>query len=710
MAKWCAVLLLVASSLAARDLRPEVEVRGRVNEIGLSPAGSLWVLSAVGDAYRSEDGGRSWAEAAVPSRKIDPEKEVFPGDHLDRITFFDARRAMISGYIGKGTDEIFRTDDGGATWTKVTLPDGLWVYDAQATSDGHAWIVGSEGEVLRSDDYGRTWRALARPFGESERTLSVWFTSTDTGVVSSLFDGTVAVTNDGGATWTPFTAANRELVVKPCGQEQPDLRITKVRMNADRVIVAQCGGVFSAPLAEPRSWSRVTAGGSPVVDFELGENGGLIAATADSHVYEIARNLTLRTLGKPLANPPVDVAAAGKRIALIDGTLKIASHDGEAWVSSRMFGKGTATSWPIRFADRGAEDVLWGATEYFLYRSADAGRTWDRIAELPSMAEGLALQDDGNVLLWDRHGWVGRWDTAAGKFTDVPVLNGLDVVGSFRRRDLWLLFGGRQYQTGGRVEVAQTFFSGQFRGSVEYGWVAASADGGRSWRVIDKWADEGPQALFLSDDNRLTLVSWLCGIRQGAITLAPLKAGMTTVLSGDDREKTPYVQQTIVFDLLDPHNGYLLGWIHHIGNRLYRTRDGGRTWKEVDPGAYPRVTLHRLFDGTWLGLAPGRAIERWNGKRFERMMPVGEDLRSVTVDSRGSLLIRLKDDTFRVIEPGAKEMRVLRVTKSIEINSAASCEPACSSASRSSLSRRISTPSPATIPRSRRRSRGRRSS
>lgn len=66
------VALLLLSLMPERDLRPELEVFGRVKEIAVSPGGDLWFGTATGAAYRSEDGGRSWSEPSLPVRKMTP--------------------------------------------------------------------------------------------------------------------------------------------------------------------------------------------------------------------------------------------------------------------------------------------------------------------------------------------------------------------------------------------------------------------------------------------------------------------------------------------------------------------------------------------------------------------------------------------------------------------------------------------------------------
>lgn len=639
-------LLLCAVAAQAADMRPEIVVHGRTSSIDVSPAGALWIVTATGEAWRSDDGARTWSEAPLPSRKIDSEN--FFGDSLDRVTFFDAAHAMISGYIGKEQDAVFLTSDGGTTWRSARLPDSLWVYDARAMSDGHAWLVGSEGQVLRSEDFGATWKKLRRPFEEGERTNAVDFRSADEGVVGAISGGALVTTNDGGATWTAFHADGEAAILRGCG-EHDDHRVTRVRLTATKLFIAQCGGIFASPLAAPRAWTRITAGGQPLTAFDLAADGDVIGVAADLRVYRIAADGEAREIGGPLERQPMAIATAGKFIAAVDPTLKVAFHDGVGWYSSRMFGKGIATSWPIAALDRGKNDVLWGVSQFFLYRSVDGATSWERVAELPRAAAGVAAQENGDVLLWNGHGWVGRWNLATASLTDVPGLSGLDVVGSFRRRDLWLVYGGRQYDTQRRIEVARTYFSGQFQGSVDYGFVAASTDGGATWTTIDRWT-EGPQRLFLSDDNHLTLVSWLGSIRRGTVTLQPPAAAMRTIVDAQENKSAPYAENVFLLDFLRPNDAWIGGWIHHLGNVWFRSTDGGRTWAPADGRKHPMEMLLRLYDGRWIGISSTLGIQLWNGSRFEALAPWPAETTGAWVDGTGGLTIRLKGGSLRVLE------------------------------------------------------------
>jgi streptogramin lyase len=73
-----------------------------VNEITVSPSGDLWITTATGYG-RSDDGGRTWTEVSVPSRRMRLPENWF-SDNLDRVTFFDERRAGSTGAVLRSDD------------------------------------------------------------------------------------------------------------------------------------------------------------------------------------------------------------------------------------------------------------------------------------------------------------------------------------------------------------------------------------------------------------------------------------------------------------------------------------------------------------------------------------------------------------------------------------------------------------------------------
>jgi photosystem II stability/assembly factor-like uncharacterized protein len=121
--------------------------------------------------YRSRDGGKTWEQVLFRSEKagaidlaLDPNNP-----RILYAAFWEARRmphALISGGEDSG---LFKSTDGGDTWTEISrnpgLPAGLLGKIGVAVSPakaGRLWVIveAEDGAVFRSDDWGETWQRL----------------------------------------------------------------------------------------------------------------------------------------------------------------------------------------------------------------------------------------------------------------------------------------------------------------------------------------------------------------------------------------------------------------------------------------------------------------------------------------------------------------------------------------------------------------------
>jgi len=183
------------------------------------------VLS-IGDSsriYRTTDGGRTWSLRFTSTRK---------GSFFDAIRFWDARHGIAMSDPVGGHFLIITTDDGGETWQEMPaagMPAALPGEGAFAASgtclivlgERDAWLVSGGAGVARlyhSTDRGRTWTVHDTPLRAgvaSAGIFSVAFRDAQHGVISggdyqqpSLRGRNLAITNDGGATWTLADSAS----------------------------------------------------------------------------------------------------------------------------------------------------------------------------------------------------------------------------------------------------------------------------------------------------------------------------------------------------------------------------------------------------------------------------------------------------------------------------------------------------------------------
>ena len=122
-------------------------IEGRVHSLDLRDA--TWYAATVKGVYRSTDRGVSWAQATLP-----------PAD-------YSYVRALGSRVIAGGRTNLMVSEDRGATWKPLTLPESFSGVNALALSeDGAVWIGGRQG-VYYTKDGGASWQPIKNlPLGE----------------------------------------------------------------------------------------------------------------------------------------------------------------------------------------------------------------------------------------------------------------------------------------------------------------------------------------------------------------------------------------------------------------------------------------------------------------------------------------------------------------------------------------------------------------
>ena len=152
-----------------------------------------------------------WAAASADSPWVIQTSQT--AERLRGVSAASDTVAWASG--NKGT--VVRTVDGGATWTRATVPDSesLDFRDIEAFGADTAYVLaigpGDKSRIYKTEDGGRTWALQftnpdSRAFYDA---LAFW--NARTGIaVGDPVDGrfTVIRTVDGGRTWTPLPAAN----------------------------------------------------------------------------------------------------------------------------------------------------------------------------------------------------------------------------------------------------------------------------------------------------------------------------------------------------------------------------------------------------------------------------------------------------------------------------------------------------------------------
>lgn len=108
-------------------------------------------LTVDGRLMHSTDGGTTWTTPSLP--------DTMSG--LITMYWLDATHGWVTNSIvglGYPGTSVFATSDGGASWTRVTLPAGTLAVQSIAFSDAKTGLLQTDTVTLRTTDGGATWQ------------------------------------------------------------------------------------------------------------------------------------------------------------------------------------------------------------------------------------------------------------------------------------------------------------------------------------------------------------------------------------------------------------------------------------------------------------------------------------------------------------------------------------------------------------------------
>ncbi|MGE3172551.1 MAG: WD40/YVTN/BNR-like repeat-containing protein [Planctomycetota bacterium] len=192
-------------------LGPE-NVGGRVRAILIHPTNPLrmWIGSAGGGVWRSDDGGGTWQPlnglltmlgcGCMALDPADPDHVLFGSGE----GFFDANAGSSNTAILRGAG-VFESFDAGLTWSRIpTTATAQWEFTNRLCYDPQnaAVLLAATGSgIWRSTDGGVSWSRRT-----TQRALDVDFHPTDgTRAIAGRSDGVVLRSTDGGLSWAPAT-------------------------------------------------------------------------------------------------------------------------------------------------------------------------------------------------------------------------------------------------------------------------------------------------------------------------------------------------------------------------------------------------------------------------------------------------------------------------------------------------------------------------
>jgi photosystem II stability/assembly factor-like uncharacterized protein len=313
--------------------------------------------------------------AGVPSPTVEPPAIAVP--IVTAVAFSDLLHGVVVGGTPSGRAAVWRTADGGQTWTETILAMAALSNVAVAGSSAWATVTCANPadfretcSLIASSDGGQTWRVVSH---EHLGGLSFidhedgWSVRSASGPAPGGVTGGVLSTTNGGRTWKALPAS-------PC---------QSIGWAVDVSFVSRTHG-----------WVACAGGGG------VGEAGKGIAETTDG-----GRTWTIRARANPTATGfPADVGSM-ELSDYLDGISIRPSGVGLAWEGRggtlrTTDGGRTWTDMPPGGSDAGPIPqggqaltdrdwfiLLWDgdAQATILYATRDAGTTWQAVSQIPSI-------------------------------------------------------------------------------------------------------------------------------------------------------------------------------------------------------------------------------------------------------------------------------------------------------------------------------------
>ena len=570
------LLLLACTGARAQTWKPLGPPGGDVLTMAGDPSrpGRVFLGTADGHIFGSEDTGAHWTLLGRVSARLDAVITSIIIDPRDSNVIY-ASAWMQDPAAGGG---VFRSGDGGRTWSDTGLAGQAVRALAMAASDPDTLVAGTLDGIYRSRDASKTWERISPEHHEELRNLdSLAIDPRDPRII---YAGTFHLpwkTTDGGRNWKPIHDGMID--------DSDVMSIFIDRSTPGRIFASACSGIYRSDNAAGE-WRKIqgipyTARRTYAITQDPADPARVYAATSEGLWKTSDGGMTWRR------TTPQDWA--------VNTVVVTAGHPGRVLIGTEQLGVLASDDNGEHFAD---------ANGGFYHRqilalALDAEHPGRILAVLPHAPDTIVATDD-NGKSWlplgpglrteqmlrvyaspdgwwasIEHGGLMRYDAVKKSWQRAGIVTG-DVPANLDPKPR----GSHASREGTKTSTRQLQQIVSDMAFSSNGWFAAtdvgllmSTDRGATWSLkpLGPLTSLPVQSVRVSGDGQRLWVVSLRGLvfsSDGGATWAwhdlPLKAGGAMTLDVDRAD--PSTMASI------GHNG------------LYISRDAGNTWQQAAAG------------------------------------------------------------------------------------------------------------------------------
>ncbi|MBM0228263.1 hypothetical protein [Micromonospora sp. ATA51] len=326
-----------------------------------------WLLNSGGDSsglFKSTDGGSTWTELT--------NNLGLPDGPLGKIgiSVSGADSNRVYAVIEAANGGMFRSDDAGATWQLVddsaNLRQRAFYYTriyADPVNRDRVYVLNTS--FYRSDDAGANWQTISTPHGDNH---DLWIDPNNNRRMIEGNDGGANVSTNGGANWTDQDYQTAQMYHVATTNNDPYL-VCGAQQDRSTVCVSSTGGT-----------GNFTVGG--------GESSYVAVDPRDSNVF-YAGNY-------------------GGNLTRLDrsGLSGIGSRRIDVWPDNPMGSPAKDIKerfqWTYPIMTNPAEPNAVFAGSQYVYKSTNSGQSWQRISPDLTYADPETLGDSGGPITKDQ--------------------------------------------------------------------------------------------------------------------------------------------------------------------------------------------------------------------------------------------------------------------------------------------------------------------